>query len=82
MLKIKDNVDLKALEKYGFEYYRMIYVKEIVRGEENLLEKKIIYITEQDREIAIKNGLFNIDIELDTIYDLIKAGLVEKGDNK
>ena len=82
MLKIKDNVDLKALEKYEFEYYRMIYVKEIVRGEQELLEKKTIYISEQDRKIAIKNGLFNIDIELDTIYDLIKAGLVEKVEDK
>lgn len=78
MLKIKDNVDLKELKKYGFEYHRLICVKEIVRGEDDILEKKSIYVTENDREISIKNGLFNIDIELDTIYDLIKDGLVEK----
>ena len=29
MLKIKDNVDLKELEKYGFEHYPLIYIKEI-----------------------------------------------------
>lgn len=78
MVKIKDNVDLKELEKYGFEYYRMVYVKDIIRGEEDILGRKTIYVTEPDREISIKNGLFNIDEELDTIYDLIKADLVEK----
>ena len=78
MLKIKSDIDLKELEKYGFEYHRLIYVKEIIRGEEDILEKKSIYVTENDREISIKNGLFNIDIELDTIYDLIKDGLVVK----
>lgn len=81
MLKIKDNVNLKELEKYGFEYHRLIYVKEIIRGEDDIFEQKSIYVTENDREISIKNGLFNIDIELDTIYDLIKDGLVVKVDN-
>lgn len=80
MLKIKDDVDLKELENYGFEYHRLVYVKEIVRGEEDILETKNIYVTENDREISIKNGLFNIDEELDTLYDLIKDGLVEKID--
>ena len=80
MLKIKDNVDLKELEKYGFEYHRLVYIKEITRGKEDILEQKNIYVTENDREISIKNGLFNIDEELDTIYDLIKDGLVEKID--
>lgn len=78
MLKIKDNVDLKELEKYGFEYHRMVYIKEIIRAEEDILERKTIYVSEYDREISIKNGLFNIDEELNTIYDLIKADLVEK----
>ena len=72
MLKIKNNVDLKELEKYGFEYHRLVYIKEIIRGKEDILEQKNIYVTENDREISIKNGLFNIDEELDTIYDLIK----------
>ena len=78
MLKIKDNVDLKELEKYGFEYHRMVYTKEIIRTGEDILERKTIYVSEYDREISIKNGLFNIDEELNTIYDLIKADLVEK----
>ena len=78
MLKIKDNVDLKELEKYGFKYYAMLYMKEIIRGEDDLIEKKTIYVEELNRRLSIKNGLFNVDIELDTLYDLIQAGLVEK----
>ena len=42
MLKIKDNVDLKKLEKYGFEHHTMIYVKEIKRSNQTLKEEKII----------------------------------------
>ena len=79
MLKIKDNVDLKELEKFGFEYYPLIYVKEINRIDDvfgNTTRK--IYIDEKERNISIKVGLFNTDIELDVIYDLIKADLVEK----
>ena len=82
MLKIKDNVDLKELEKYGFEHHTMIYVKEIKRNSEFLKEEKVIYVEEEDREISIHKGLFNVDEELDTIYDLIKADLVEKVDDK
>ena len=78
MLKINDNVDLKVLEKYGFKHYTMIYVKEIKRSNEILKEEKNIYVEEENREISIHKGLFNVDEELDTIYDLIKAGLVEK----
>ena len=34
MLKLKDNVDLKELEKYGFEYYkgnRINYYEKMIR---------------------------------------------------
>ena len=78
MLKINDNVDLKVLEKYGFKHYTMIYVKEIKRSNEILKEEKNIYVEEENREISIHKGLFNVDEELDTIYDLINADLVEK----
>ena len=78
MLKIKDSFDLNKLKKYGFKYYAMIWIKEIVRGEDDLQEKKTIYIEELTRNISIRNGLFNVDIELDTIYDLIQDGITEK----
>ena len=78
MLKIRDGLDLKELEKYGFEHHTMVYVKEIKRSSEFFEEAKTIYVEETDRKISIHKGLFNVDEELDTLYDLIKDGLVEK----
>lgn len=79
MLKIKDDVDLKELEKYGFIKEPMIYVKIIERKSEGFLTfQKYIYIDEKSRTISIQEGMFNVDKELETIYDLIKADLVEK----
>ncbi|HIQ91022.1 MAG TPA: hypothetical protein IAB27_05315 [Candidatus Coprosoma intestinipullorum] len=82
MLKIKDNVDLKELEKFGFEHQKLIYVKDVVRRCCNLRENKKIYIYEQSRLISIGIGLFSTDVELSIIYDLIQAGLVEKVEDK
>lgn len=74
MLKIKDNVDLKELEKYGFinEYnVRYNYKENDYTGLHINIEKRII-------------GFYNaVDIIvekkiLDKLYDLIKDGLVEK----
>ncbi len=76
MLKIKDNVDLKELEKFGFrlDYYvtDKVYVKELKKG---LFYKEYIIIWFKDKEIQISN---NGQILLNTLYDLIQAGLVEK----
>ena len=58
MLKIKDNVDLKELEKFGFEEFSVIYYHEFVSVD--------------------KNGRFIQSNNLDLVYDLIQAGLVEK----
>jgi hypothetical protein len=72
MLKIKDNVDLKELEKYGFIEQQVgmdnAYVKYRTIG---LYEESIIIWL--DRRIQVKA----IEI-LDTLYDLIKDDLVEK----
>ena len=48
MLKVKDNVDLKELEKYGF----------------------------------VDDEIYTNSDTLDFIYDLIKADLIEKVDDK
>ena len=78
MLKIKDNVDLKELEKYGFKEtqfrkYERIYDMEYYRID--------IYVDIDDRTINIQNdnydGEFKCEIP-DVLYDLIKDGLVEK----
>lgn len=84
MLKIKNNVDLKELEKFKFKHYEMIYVKEYKRTSdyEELNTIKEVFVEELNRKIGIgiNNGYmqFNTDIELDVIYDLIKADMVEK----
>ena len=78
MLKIKDNVDLKELEKFGFKKFPLIYVKEIAKNSTDIFFTRKIYVDEQNRKISISEGIFNIDIELNPIYDLIKADLVEK----
>lgn len=75
MLKIKDNVNLKELKKYG--------IKEApdVKGSYGLCKKwnnTMWYYTisfEEDRKIEIIN--YN-DETGDVLYDLIKADLVEK----
>ena len=75
MLKIKDNVDLKKLEKFGFE-------------EDGILDGKVIGLTNGHVDIELYDSIndkWNTrkiyvlgSAYLDTIYDLIKADLVEK----
>lgn len=85
MLKIKDNLDLKELEKFGFEF-----------NEFNENEEEIYYdyfcgdgttylqVFVKTRQIALNSGIygdypeFYFDKQLDIIFDLIEAGLVEK----
>ena len=71
MLKIKENVDLKELEKFGFE----------LNGNEwylKRLEDIDIFIKPISKVIIIA-CYEECDVEeIDTIYDLIQAGLVEK----
>lgn len=87
MLKIKDNIDLKELEKYGFthnglEGYYEMYIKTYDEGPYKIW----ITIVASDgcyhtRHIYIQNNYYDCDYDVivpDVIYDLIKAGLVEK----
>lgn len=76
MLKIKDNVNLKELEKYGFAEYK----KEYTRAYNNGI---VTDITKDTREIRdIDTGykfLIMKDLgESKRVNDLIKDGLVEK----
>lgn len=75
MLRIKKEVDLKELEKFGFKK-RPAY---LMFGDE---QECCLYI-EQDRNICIYcvTTCIDADIEdyiLDKLYDLIQAGYVEK----
>ncbi len=78
MLKIKDNVDLKELEKYGFILnFNNQYVKDRIVDGERLY---VLYVTPTHHYIQIKVFVpctIAGSIQ-DTIYDLIKADLVEK----
>ena len=97
MLKIKDNIDLKELEKFGFKYRERWYDNE-PESEDNssyyeldLDDNNRSYATVccYTREIFIPIGLYR-DISkyfyprsrclenLDWLFDLIKADLVEK----
>jgi hypothetical protein len=74
MLKIKDNVDLKELEKYGFKKYinfRYYLECEEVTVEVNI-ESRELYLfstgAEEIQSMSIPHA----------VYDLIKDGLVEK----
>ena len=86
MLKIKDNVDLKELEKFGFKlgfyYYGYKYAEKHLVSDENTF--LILFVDEKDRTFTLSNGKKGTWFEdgdifdLDTFYDLIKADLVEK----
>ena len=76
MLKIKDSVALKELEKFGFrKHYRL-----------NGYENNIYWILEKDKIIRIsvngqtENMLLKDNAIGSCIYDLIKADMVEKVD--
>lgn len=76
MLKIKDNIDLKELEKFGFRYYSeqtSCYYGCCIYSN----EKFIIFINNARRITLSPNSTRTI-LELDIIYDLIQANLVEK----
>lgn len=74
MLKIKDNVDLKELEKFGFEY------NDIIREYYLSLEYcENIALTSYERKIKIESS-YSGKASL-VLFDLIQAGLVEKVQN-
>lgn len=71
VLKIRDNVDLKKLEKFGFKkdkniyYYKNVFGVIVLRIFDN---RKISNPTDDNGNVLL--------------YDLIKADLVEKVDDK
>lgn len=81
MLKIKDNVDLKELEKYGWfdnharwledSWLKNEYYPEYTSGKFTILKNKHI----RSRAGDPYEGL-------DALFDIIQAGLVEKIENE
>lgn len=77
MLKIRDDIDLKELEKFGFEKIE----KEFYR--KRIGDKVKCYCYLDDKSISLditEIGSLQISLvnSIDIIYDLIQAGLVEK----
>ncbi len=78
MLKIKDNVDLKELEKLGFKKVTYINgdIYEFTRHRYNHNIRNVIVST-TDR--ILHYNIMSVHNELDDIvFDLIKANMVEK----
>lgn len=80
MLKIKDNIDLKELEKFGFKAKYNVDTGEIEKMIFTYYPDgiDIVKVFACDREIHC--GLLVVDEKYEKLYDLIKADLVEKVD--
>lgn len=88
MLKIKSNVDMKELEKFGFEYKEDPYAgKE--EGKWHYYEKNGLIITSLEEDFPQNERIINTEVskfdgfddkDIETLFDLIKANLVEKID--
>ena len=83
MLKIRDNVDLKELEKYGFEFDTSsgFYERKIDNKWYNIIcVDKDREIFEMTAEIGYWDTTFSDEewFDIKNIDDLIKADLVEK----
>lgn len=81
MLKIKDEVDLKELEKFGFKYDEetKMYYKNCIGTFNKFFIPTENNLDEFRGQIIFHNqSNFATTLYLDTLYDLIQAGLVEK----
>lgn len=74
MLKIKDNVNFKELEKFGFTYFTD---KRSIRYGCLDLQRGYVEIFINNAKVITVSSDKSI-LDLDIIFDLIQAGLVEK----
>lgn len=85
MLKIKDNIELKELEKFGFKYVE----DKSFEGDFSYCEKQIggnivLGVDARGRKLLTdittteSNMTYIFSDGLDSLFDLIRAGLVEK----
>mgnify|MGYP004530554599 FL=1 len=81
MLKIRDDVDLKELERYGFLIDKSGFCEKILEGDGdsqisiNITHNRFINIDIQYGEWQGSSTLYE---QLTILYDLIKANLVVK----
>ena len=75
-LKIKDNVDLKELEKFGFKQNKSL--KNCLIKDNSNVNYHIVKDTRKLTRYFDKGSTsHNLEIYDNTLYDLIKADLVE-----
>lgn len=81
MLKIRDDVDLKELEKFGFSIDKIGFCEKRLEDDEdseisiNVVHSRFINIDIQYGEYQGSTTLYE---QLTVLYDLIKADLVVK----
>ena len=79
MLKIKDNVDLKELERFGF---RNVSYKNYVYTPKNDIDINEIWVDGDTKKIHIidcdRDVGHIVNENLDKLFELIQNGLVEK----
>ena len=75
MLKIKDDVDLKELEKFGFKYVKNSNYPMLSNQKYYYDYARTMAVYENTKVIIIKH---TDNKTIDTLYDLVQAGLVEK----
>lgn len=79
VLKIKDNVKLENLEKYGFAY-ETIFGQEFYNYYINASVTLTIIVKNREIYIDIEDtGIYEVDIPV-VLYDMINAGLIEVGE--
>lgn len=81
MLRIKEGIDLKELEKFGFYKSGGVYQKNLEFDDLTDWITGIdmcIYIVSDDRKIRFSAHDKRETIKLDVLYDLIKADMVER----
>ena len=85
MLKIKNEVDLKKLKEFGFGFIQ--HPRGGVWYAGSPMDNSTVMLFEKDRIINLRNRELVIEVKndevvewlpIDTLYDLIQAGLVEK----
>lgn len=74
MLKIRDDIDLKELEKYKFKQ-----IKDYISDKYYAYLNGSLRINLHNRKLT-KNDAHFSEYDLDVVYDLIKDGLVVKVD--
>ena len=89
MLKIKDNIDLKELEKFGFKYdkcnsmyYKSFEYKKFCQLSAKYDARWETFIEEVKIDVPSRRihstRCYQVFMDYDTLYDLIQDGLVEK----